>query len=1700
MRVLSGNDDFSDSLTGSATHEGDVVCQIQEVFVEPPRDEDLVDMLTDDRKPGLMQPLQEELMSGVQSLCALVGEGELDLLEVCAPWDAPLSAAVRNAGGKAMAVGLHNGYDLTTLSGFRAVAELIRKRRPFYVHFSPPCDPWSPFQNCNQRTEGQVTRLQLKRNKSRRLLRNCKRLMEIQLYERNGECGMSPEFQISHAGGERPLHAQSWKLPEMQAMTKLCGSRFTVHGCRHGLISKGTGQLVKKPWGWFSTMPEIKEALSLVCNHGPKAHPVIQGSDTAATAIYPPLLCFRFARVLVRQKQKMFSLFSGFDVSETDNQPGFGIGEKHFEPHGAILANHERENGVSGQNQENENEGNQEQPPANRVDGLDPEGSRDSDDPQQGDGDLREDGLLDDPQKIRDLLKTVHRNLGHPGNDAMKRMLRDSGAPQKVLDEVDNFQCPHCLQRGRRSPTRPAIIPRVYEKWQCVSVDTFWWHTPKEALNAGEEPEYILGISMMDEATDYHCAIIVRKGNQPLRNMAGQEFKEGFSKGWLQSLPAPSLLRYDEEGFLRKLEVVSWLETLGIKLEPIAGESAWQVGKHSKHLQTLKEQMSLLAMELGKEYSAEEILGLAVSAKNNLHNIRGYTPNQWAFGQNHSRISSFLQQYQNLPLQSARGDWSFEENVQTECRAQRLFLQVDAKRRLMKALNSRCRPLREFTVGDLVYYFRKGVGQGSRYGGTWYGPARVLSHEKTGDFSESQHPGSVIWISHAGKLLRCSPEQLRHVMHDVRHLDRQINGPQNFHTLLSQISGQQKYLDISDEIPDEQIVMGTPEEMRPHFRAQGKRPLSELRRSSDNLPSDHGPQEERDDAGPTLPEDSGEEQTQHRLLEDGSGGTGTGSARGRPQEPGEDLQGDLRERRLLQPVGSQSCGGRSHERQGSATLLPLPVSTSQGRRESTEGRSAPRKRTSSVSVERHRLQEQGDISQGRGESPFHEEGSTGRAGRRGSGLVEQGGGDRSEHADDASQHARHEPADVTDREHSESVGGIPSTRIRSSTTEPVRLRSRSPYPLRTESRAEMHGTEDSSLLIGAVKSTPSKDNGLQNFVSYINHLEVVEMEFVLAPRDVHKQKGCWVLNQKAKKNAEVVLRKLCKEDLQQFEAAMDKELDSFLSADAVQICGSHGIPQERIMQMRWIYTWKPLTDEDGNVNGQKAKARLIVKGFQDPRLMNLPREAPTLSCLGRNLLLANASRYRMPVCSGDTKTAFLQGGDAELKEDIYGMPPPEVRKRLKMKDDEILRIVRAIYGLLNAPKKWYESLSQFLISDGWVLHGLDKCLFKRIDPKNNCVVGFLGVHVDDILCAGNGPVYDEAIQRLRTRFPFGAWECALETSLTYCGCEVKQVSRYQVHLSQERFALSVDEINLSNERKLEVTEEVSFPERKAMRQVLGALNWRATQSAPWLLSTVSHLQGCIESASVQDILSLNKLVRLQRRYFNQGLHFPNFDGDVMIVSFTDASWATRRDGSSQGGQITLMMGKNVINGAKTPFSVLSWSSRRLRRVARSSTSAEAQMTANTLDFHEFAKLAWIDLDTPNTLSLKHADEYLSQHDSVMVCDARNIFDGVVKVETSGLHMEEKRTAIELLAIKERLGQARVSLRWVDGDQELADGLTKPWRHDPLIKALHSSQWRIVYDPEFQSARRKRALRYQNPNAVVDQYWLHCLFSLDSTWS
>lgn len=67
-------------------------------------------------------------------------------------------------------------------------------------------------------------------------------------------------------------------------------------------------------------------------------------------------------------------------------------------------------------------------------------------------------------------------------------------------------------------------------------------------------------------------------------------------------------------------------------------------------------------------------------------------------------------------------------------------------------------------------------------------------------------------------------------------------------------------------------------------------------------------------------------------------------------------------------------------------------------------------------------------------------------------------------------------------------------------------------------------------------------------------MDVYAFQLLLAPRDVHCEHGVWTVNQKAETNAEVVIGKMSASEKQQIERAMRKEIDPFISSEAVQVC------------------------------------------------------------------------------------------------------------------------------------------------------------------------------------------------------------------------------------------------------------------------------------------------------------------------------------------------------------------------------------------------------------------------------------------------------------------------------------------------------------------------------------------------------------------
>ena len=53
------------------------------------------------------------------------------------------------------------------------------------------------------------------------------------------------------------------------------------------------------------------------------------------------------------------------------------------------------------------------------------------------------------------------------------------------------------------------------------------------------------------------------------------------------------------------------------------------------------------------------------------------------------------------------------------------------------------------------------------------------------------------------------------------------------------------------------------------------------------------------------------------------------------------------------------------------------------------------------------------------------------------------------------------------------------------------------------------------------------------------------------------------------------------------------------------------------------------------------------------------------------------------------KAAFLQGNQSQAHRNVVVEPTPELRQALGLKEEEAIRLLKAVYGLCNAPLEWY---------------------------------------------------------------------------------------------------------------------------------------------------------------------------------------------------------------------------------------------------------------------------------------------------------------------------------------------------------------------------------------------------------------------------
>ncbi|GJV84160.1 putative ribonuclease H-like domain-containing protein [Tanacetum coccineum] len=123
----------------------------------------------------------------------------------------------------------------------------------------------------------------------------------------------------------------------------------------------------------------------------------------------------------------------------------------------------------------------------------------------------------------------------------------------------------------------------------------------------------------------------------------------------------------------------------------------------------------------------------------------------------------------------------------------------------------------------------------------------------------------------------------------------------------------------------------------------------------------------------------------------------------------------------------------------------------------------------------------------------------------------------------------------------------------------------------------------------------------------------------------------------------------------------------------------------------------------------KNKARLVAQGFRQEKCIDYDEVfAPVARIEAIRLFLAFASYMGFTVYQMDVKSAFLYG---TIEEEVYVHQPPGFVDPAH--SNKVYKVIKALYGLHQAPRAWYETLSYFLMENGFRRGTIDKTLFTK---------------------------------------------------------------------------------------------------------------------------------------------------------------------------------------------------------------------------------------------------------------------------------------------------------------------------------------------------------------------------------------------------
>ena len=392
--------------------------------------------------------------------------------------------------------------------------------------------------------------------------------------------------------------------------------------------------------------------------------------------------------------------------------------------------------------------------------------------------------------------------------------------------------------------------------------------------------------------------------------------------------------------------------------------------------------------------------------------------------------------------------------------------------------------------------------------------------------------------------------------------------------------------------------------------------------------------------------------------------------------------------------------------------------------------------------------------------------------------------------------------------------------------------------------------------------------------------------------------------------------------------------------------------------------------------------------------------------------------------STDIKSAFLQGQN--LDREVFVEPPLEAKA-----PGMVWQMLKPLYGLRDAPRRWYLSVAQFLTAVGFEQCKLDPSVFMMSDAESSTLIGLVCVHVDDFLHSGTEYFKVHIIPAIREKFTAGTVE---SMAFLYIGLELDQTAD-SVTLSQNEYIQKLKPASVTIARRVDKQAPLDRAECRQFRQIVGQINWAAQQTRPDLLFEVMELSVRFKGPVVQDLLRANKALK-KLQSVDVSVCFPRLCTNLSewhLCVMSDAAFGNLADGvSSGGGHVVFLVGSDRC-------AAIAWKANKIKRVVRSTMAAEA------LALEEAMEHAVLLRELIKQMSAgKIAPRIVAWTDNADTAEA--VF--------STKSVTDKRLRIDIACIKENVEKEKISLFHCKGEKMLADCLTKGTANaEGLLKVL-----------------------------------------------